>query len=82
MNHLVLRYITRETLPVMLKALVCPLLEYGNIAWHPSFLMDINEIEKVQRRASRMIPTLRELSYPDRLRRFNMFFAFLMPSPW
>ena len=30
------------------------------------------EIEKVQRRATKLIPELRELSYPDRLRRLNL----------
>ena len=67
-----------ETLPVMFKALVHPLLEYGNIAWHPKFLMDIDVVEKVQRQIPRMIPLLREISYPERPRRLNVF-AFLPP---
>ena len=41
-------------------------LEYGNISWHPRFQGDKAEIEKVQRRATKLIPTLCHEPYEAR----------------
>ena len=49
------------------KSLVRPLLEYCSCIWFPIYQSDINEIEKIQRRATKLIPTLKNMSYPDRL---------------
>ena len=43
------------------------ILEYGNSVWGPFNRADQRLVERVQRRATRMIPSLRHLSYPDRL---------------
>ena len=56
-----------KSLPLLYKSLVRPHLEYGNIIWHPRFEMDREEIEKVQRRATRLIPHLAHLPYPQRM---------------
>ena len=45
------------TVPRLFTTLVRPHLEYGNIIWSPRFKMDSTEIEKVQRRATKLIPT-------------------------
>jgi ribonucleases P/MRP protein subunit RPP40 len=42
-------------------------LEYGNVAWHPYLKKDITMLEKVQRRAIRLIPEIRSKSYQERL---------------
>ena len=49
------------------KAIVRPHLEYINSVWSPMRKKDINTIENVQRRATKMIPSLKDLSYPERL---------------
>ena len=53
-------------------AMVRPHLEYGNVIWHPRFQLDKIEIEKVQRRATKRIPTLRHEPYEARLRSLKL----------
>lgn len=52
----------------MYKALVRPKLEYCVQAWRPFLKKDINKLEKVQRRATKMIAEYRGFMYEDRLR--------------
>jgi len=42
--------------------------EYGNVIWHPRIWRDGVEIEKIQRRATKLIPELKHLPYDERLR--------------
>ena len=49
------------------KALVRSTLDYGNIIFYPSSKKNKQMVENVQRRATRLIPELRELSYTERL---------------
>ena len=52
-----------ETFPLLYKSLVRPHLEYGNVVWGPLFQEDIKAVEKVQRRATKMVPGLGNMSY-------------------
>ena len=54
------------------KSLVRPHLEYCCQAWRPYFQKDVDNIEKVQRRMTRMIPELSQLNYEERLCRTNL----------
>jgi ribonuclease P/MRP protein subunit RPP40 len=56
----------------LFRGVVRPHLEYAQSVWQPYKRGQINQLEKVQRRASKLVPTLRELSYPDRLRRLQL----------
>ena len=49
------------------KALVRPKLEYCIQAWRPYLKKDIDKIERVQRRATKLISECKNLSYEDRL---------------
>jgi hypothetical protein len=49
------------------KSLVRPHLEYGNIIWYPLLKRQSAAIERVQRRATKMIPGMSDVSYRDRL---------------
>ena len=60
------------TLPLLYKTLVRPLLEYGNTCWGPFNRADQILLERVQRRATRMIHTLRGLRYTERLRALKL----------
>ena len=55
------------TFPHLYKAIVRPCLEYGNIIWGPTYKVDEDLIEKVQRKATKLVPSIRHLSYEERL---------------
>ena len=50
------------------KAIVRPHLEHCIHAWSPYIRKDIDLLEKIQRRATKLIPGLRDLRYEERLR--------------
>ena len=60
------------TLPILFKTLVRPHLEYGNLIWGPFNRADQQLVERVQRRATKMVPELRHLPYPSRLRALKL----------
>ena len=47
------------TLPLLFKTLVRPHLEYGNLIWGPFNCADQKLIERVQRRATKLVPEIR-----------------------
>jgi hypothetical protein len=58
---------TPETLKILYVSFVRPHLEYASSAWSPNQKQDIVTLEKVQRRATKLIPSLKNLSYEKRL---------------
>ena len=62
----------QEVVSNLFKTFVRPILESAVPAWCPWEKKDINAIEKVQRRATRMIPGLGAMEYEDRLKHCNM----------
>ena len=61
-----------HTLPPLYKALVRPRMEYAVQAWSPKLKKDIIKLERVQRRATKLIPSIANLTYEERLRRLNL----------
>ena len=61
-------YLDKEIFDPLYKALVRSQLEYAHSVWAPYKVEHIEELEKVQRRATKKIPGMSELSYPERLK--------------
>ena len=53
--------------PILYKVLVRPILEYGNAVWGPFFVTDQIAIEKAQRRATKLVTSIRNLPYNEHL---------------
>ena len=53
-------------------SLVHPHLENASQIWNPHLIKDIQALEKVQRRATKLVPELQHLSYGDRLFAINL----------
>ena len=47
-------------------------MEYAALVWSPHRRKDVVALEKVQRRATKLIPSLKKLSYNDRLKSLNI----------
>ena len=60
-------YKEKHLIVLLYKAIVRPHLEYCIQAWRPFRKKDIDKLERIQRRATKMIPELRDLSYESRL---------------
>ena len=55
------------------KSLVRSHLEYGNVIWNPYLKRQSIQIERVQRRATKLVPECKEMSYGNRLRYLKIF---------
>ena len=65
-------YLDKVTMLRLYTSLVRPHLEYANPVWSPRFMKDKIMIENVQRRATKMIPEIRDLPYDQRLKYLNL----------
>jgi hypothetical protein len=62
------KYMDGSMLTLVYKALIRPHLEYANSVWCPILKKDRDKLENVQRRATKLVPELKEMPYESRLR--------------
>ena len=66
-------YKSKDIILTLYNSLVRPHLEYCVQAWCPYYRKDIDKLERVQRRVTKMIPNLRNKPYEERLKELNLF---------
>jgi hypothetical protein len=53
-------------------SLVRPILEFANPVWYPLTKQNVNELESVQRRATKLVPGLKKMTYDQRLAKLDL----------
>lgn len=61
------KHLNADIFKLLYKSLVRPHLEYASSVWCPILKIDIANLEKVQRRATKLVPEISSLSYSERL---------------
>ena len=65
-------YLDKDSMRQLFCAIVRPHVEFGNVSWSPRFKKQIEMIEKVQERATRVIPGMKDMTYEQRLRSMKL----------
>ena len=66
-------FLDKEMLVLLYKVFVRPHLEYNQQACSPYLIKDITLLEGVQRRATKLIKSLAEMPYEERLKELNLY---------
>ena len=66
------KYIDKETFIPLYKALVRTHLDYSSSVYSQYKLKHVDQLEAVQRRATKQLPGMEEKSYPDRLKELKL----------
>ena len=56
-------YLSTNMLLQLYKSFVRTILEYGNTVWGPVFVLDQQSVEKIQRRDTKLVREIKDLSY-------------------
>lgn len=65
-------YMDCEQFLSLYKALIRPHLDYGNCIYYPITKKNKQAIENVQRRATKLVPAMKDISYENRLKALNL----------
>ena len=65
-------YKEKSLIVPLYKAIVRPHLEYYIQAWNPHLRKDIDMLKKIQRRATKLVPGLRDLRYEERRKEYGL----------
>ena len=65
-------HLDEQSFKYLFQALVRPHIEYAEAVWSPFKVGDIVKIENVQRRATKQVPTLKNMEYNERLKKLKM----------
>ena len=62
----------KESFLILYKSLIRSILDYGGSVYYPSTKKNIQLIENIQRRSTKILPELRGLTYCERLERLKL----------
>ena len=66
-------YMDQEVFRLLFTSLMRPHMDYADCIWNPHLKVDIiAQLENARRRATRLVPDLRDRCYEDRLRALNL----------
>jgi len=65
-------YLTEEVFVTLYKSLVRYYLEYASSVWNPQRQGLIKDLEKVQMKATKLVLTVKHLTYKERLRQLKL----------
>jgi len=66
------KYLTTPTFVLLYNSMVRSHLDYCSSLWAPYKKRDIEALEKVQKKATKILPVLKNLSYSERLKIYQM----------
>ena len=66
------KHINKQSFLILYKTFIRPHLEFAPQSWNPSLRKDIDLIEKVQQRATKMVSSLKNLDYNTRLQELGL----------
>ena len=66
-------YMDEEMFLALYKTMVRPHMEYCEEVWNPHLKRDIALLEKIQRRATKLVPTIKDLPYESRLKKLKLY---------
>ena len=69
--------LNEENFKILYKSLVRPILEYCTPIWFPLNKREAEEIEKVQKRSTKLVSTIRNKTYEDRIQDLNLTTLYL-----
>jgi len=66
-------YLTKESFLMLYKTYICPHLQYCVSIWSPYLVKNINKLECVQQRATKLVPGLNHSPYEERLKHLDLY---------
>jgi len=66
------KYIDCHLFRLLYTALMRPHFDYADCVWCPHYQVDVMQLENAQRRATRLVPELLDMTYEERLRKLNL----------
>ena len=66
-------HLTMESFLILYKTYIRPHLEYCVSIWNPYLARNIDKFERIQQRATKLVPELAQLSYEARLQHLNLY---------
>ena len=65
-------FLDRTTFSLVYKGIIRPVIEYASTVYSPLLMKDVNKLESIQRRATKMVIGMKEKTYEERLKYLDL----------